>query len=328
MRPSRALGHHVNEHIVVTGAAGFIGRHVVRTLLERGAEVVGIDRQPYATAPREQQIRCDLSVGSPAVRRALAAADGVIHLAGRPGVRDQDPRADALRHRDNVVVGRNVLAWTPPDVAMVVASSSSVYGGTVDDRPSAETDQLSPRGGYARSKAELERCCEERRASGGHVGVVRPFTVAGEGQRPDMAFSRWIADLVAGRPLTVLGDPQRRRDVTDVRSVAEGIVRMLERRVADTVNLGTGVSHTLQELVTAVAGVVGTGASVEVVPAHPDEAPFTRADVRRCRTLLGFVPTTDLADLIARQAAATSPRDTVLSDHATSPAVLVTAQGW
>lgn len=306
----------MKEHIVVTGAAGFIGRHVVRTLLARGAAVIGIDRRPYEAAPGEQQLVCDLSVGSPAARHALGGAGGVIHLAGRPGVRDEDPRADLLRHRDNVVAGRNVLGWTPPDVAVVVASSSSVYGGTVDDRPSAETDRPWPRGGYARSKAELERCCDERRASGGHVGVVRPFTVAGEGQRPDMAFSRWIADLEAGRPLTVLGDPQRRRDVTDVRDVAEGIVRMLERRVAHTVNLGTGVSHTLQELVTTVAAVVGVGASVEVVPAHPDEAPFTAADVTRCRSLLGFVPTTDLADLIARQAAATSP------------GVLATAQGW
>ncbi|CAN5896527.1 hypothetical protein BH23ACT10_BH23ACT10_02950 [soil metagenome] len=75
--------------VVVTGAAGFIGRHVVATLRRRGTPVVGIDRRPWRSAAGERAIVADLADADPAVDRVLARADGVIHLAGHPGVRDR-----------------------------------------------------------------------------------------------------------------------------------------------------------------------------------------------------------------------------------------------
>ena len=299
--------------IVVTGAAGFIGRHVVDTLRRRGYPIIGVDRRRWAPVDGEVALVADLAGAGRhddggAIRDALRVADAVVHLAGRPGVRDRRADADRARWRDNVLAGQVVLAHVPATTPLVVASSSSVYGGTWNGRASHEDDPLRPRGGYARSKVALERACRRRAARGGHVGVVRPFTVAGAGQRPDMAISRWLADARAGNPLTVLGHPHRTRDVTDVRDVAEGIVRMLEREVDVAVNLGTGRSWTLVQLADAVRRAVGAPpTALRAVDAHPDEAADTRADVRRCRTRLGFLPVTDLDDLVTWQARAADP---------------------
>ncbi len=295
--------------VVVTGAAGFIGRHVVHSLLRRGADVIGIDRQPWIPAAHESVLVADLADPDRQVDRMLERSTGVVHLAGHPGVRDRRPDTATRRWRDNVVAGERVLKATPRDVMVVVASSSSVYGGAGSrQRPRAcnEDDRLSPLGGYARSKQVLEQRCALRAEQGGMVGVVRPFTVAGEGQRPDMAISMWIDALQAGRPVQLFGSGARRRDVTDVLDVAEGIARMLERRVAQTVNLGTGTTHRLDHLLATVARLCGVDPAIAVQPALVEDVATTRADVRRCHDLLGFVPATDLPALIARQMAATT----------------------
>lgn len=300
--------------VVVTGAAGFIGRHTVDALLAVGHPVVGIDRRPTPTGPRHTHLAHDLVERHDDVRAALLEADAVVHLAGRPGVRDDSPGIERARWHDNVEAGTAVLADTPADTPVVVASSSSVYGGAERTatgwRPCHEDQPLAPRGGYARSKVALEARCAARRAAGGHVTVVRPFTVAGEGQRPDMALATWIRQAHEGVPFTVLGSPGRRRDVTDVRDVVRGMLAALETAPVTTVNLGTGHTHTLDDLTRAVAAHTGVPHRTELRDADPVEVPVTRADTRRCRAALGMVAHTDLDDLVDRQ---------VLASHAPVP---------
>jgi len=288
---------------VVTGSAGFIGSHLVHALAERGASVVGIDR-------RAGDLQVDLTSTDVEdvllVNEALAGADVVFHLAGLPGVRGGGGDLDARRQRDNVAAGARVLNSTPAATPVVVTSSSSVYGGADADawgwfRPSEEGDRLRPRGGYARSKVALERLCARRAAEGGVVAVARPFTVAGEGQRPDMAVSRWLTAAAAGRPLEVYGGLDRFRDVTDVRDVVRGLIALAQHGRSVTVNLGTGRPVALGEVVEAVAAAAGRPVTVALGPAGAEEVPATRACVRRCEDVLGFVPETDLPDLVQRQ---------------------------
>jgi len=299
--------------VVVTGSAGFIGRHLVALLAARGLVVVGIDRRP-GTPADAVELRADL-VDAPAggpYDDALAEADAVFHLAGRPGARDPGPggwpagELARLRRRDNVLAAERVLARVRPEVPLVVVSSSSVYGGAGQGggRPSRETDPLRPLGGYARSKVAVERRCAARVAVGGLVAVARPFTVAGEGQRPDMAVARWLDAAARGEPLRVLGGLDRRRDLTDVRDVAAGLLRLAERAVTGPVNLGTGTAHTLGDLVAAVGAAVGVLPQVAVLPVGPEDPAATLADTARCRRRLGFVPRTDLPALVRRQAVA------------------------
>ena len=288
---------------VVTGAAGFIGRSLVAALAERG-EVIAIDRVPPASAGAVL-VTADLLDGDPTVRAALAEADTVYHLAGCPDVRDARGDADTHRYRDNVLATTAVLAAVRPSTHLVVTSSSSVYGGTRPGRPSSESDRLRPRGGYAASKVLVERLCLARgEAAGGLTTVVRPFTVAGTGQRPGMAVSRWIAAAVEGRPLRMYGSPERSRDITDVDDVVRALVALADARAGGVVNVGTGVSHTLAELTAAVSRAVAVETTTEVLPAAGVEVAHTLADTTRLGRLTGWVPRTDLDALVARQLAA------------------------
>jgi nucleoside-diphosphate-sugar epimerase len=290
---------------VVTGAAGFIGTVLLETLGQR-EPVVGIDRLPFIAPPGATPIIADLLDTEPDVRAALAQARVVYHLAGCPDVRDPRPDAAKHRYRDNVLATAAVLAAVPPQTPLLVTSSSSVYGGCRQAKPSAETDPLRPRGGYARSKLLVERLCEKRARAGGLVTVLRPFTVAGEGQRPGMALARWIEAANHGRPLTLLGNPRRSRDITDVRDVVRVILELADRRVAGVLNIGTGVGHTLQELAQVVCAAVGVEVRIQLSAAHPAEVAHTLADTRALRRAIGWAPRTDLEDLISRQIAATS----------------------
>ncbi len=276
---------------IVTGAAGFIGRALTSALLSSGSPVVAIDRRPVEEQPGLTVITADLlDVGD-----VFSSADEVYHLAGCAGVRDVAPGIGWRRQRDNVLAGARVLALTPPGVPLLVTSSSSVYGGAFRGRASVESDPLRPVGGYATSKVALERLCRDRPG----VTIVRPFTVAGEGQRPDMALSVWLRAAQEGRPLRVLGSLDRTRDITDVRQAARAMIELIG--VPGIVNLGTGHGQTLRAMAEAVATVTGASLTFDVVPAPPDEPGDSLADTRRLHSLLGWTPRTDLLDLVRRQ---------------------------
>ena len=298
---------------VVSGAAGFIGSQLVDALVARGYRVIGIDRESRVPGPGYEHRALDLANDPSVTGLADIVADArlVFHLAARPGVRGSDPLVERLRWRDNVVATRNLLAAVPVVTPVVATSSSSVYGGSVARRgglvASKENDPLFPRGGYARSKLAMERICEHHRARGGVVAVVRPFTVAGEGQRADMAFSIWLDALSRGGPIEIFGSGTRSRDITDIRDVVEGIVRAGERHVNETVNLGTGVGHRLVDMARTLMNVSGLEAEISVRDVDSDEVDTTLADTTRCQRLLGFVPTTDLTALLERQIGATAP---------------------
>lgn len=291
--------------VVVTGSVGFLGSSLVAELVTRGRRVTGVDRTPTARPGDHLVLTGDLLHRDELVDTALATADAVVHLAGCPGVRDSAGDVERRRRRDNVAATARVLDAVPLDVPVVVASSSSVYGGS-QGRPSRESDRLAPRGGYARSKVAVERLCARRAADGGRVTVVRPFTVVGEGQRSDMAVSRWLDAAEAGRPLQVYGSLERTRDLTDVRDVARVLATLADPSVAPTgvLNLGTGGPHTLAEVVAAVAEVTGADVRTVVTPAASVEPADTWADTRALQATVGFVPRTDLVDVVARQAAA------------------------
>lgn len=298
-------------YVAVTGASGFLGGHLVLLLAASGERVVGIDRLPRPPhllgLPGYIHVEGELTAADEHVVTALREADAVMHLAGCPGVRDRAADVDHRRRRDNIHAIAAVFAATPLATPLVVATSSSVYGGSRANRPCREGDPLRPRGGYAASKAMVEQLCAARVAQGGATVAARPFTVAGERQRPDMALSTWIAATRAGEPLRLLGAPTRTRDITDVKDVARVLVALARGGATGPVNVGTGQAHTLTELADAVCAAVGRDVPRVVVPASAEEVSATLADTTRLQRLVGFVPRTDLPRLVARQAAADRP---------------------
>jgi nucleoside-diphosphate-sugar epimerase len=294
---------------VVTGAAGFIGSHLVGELAARGADVVGIDRRAARSLAPVEHRRLELTdpAAHDELAHELAHADLVFHLAGRAGVRDCGPDVDSARRRDNGLATVAVLGLTPATTPLLVTSSSSVYGGARllhgEPVPSLETDPLHPRGGYARSKVLVERLCSKRRARGGLVTVARPFTVVGPGQRPDMAVSLWLEAAFDGRPAHVLGSLERRRDMTDVRQVARALADLSAHPDVDVVNVGTGRPVRLGDVLSAVVGAVGRPVEIVVEPASREEPAVSCAGTDRLRQVLGWVPRTDLDDLVRAQVA-------------------------
>jgi nucleoside-diphosphate-sugar epimerase len=280
---------------VVTGGAGFIGRRLCRSLLMSDLRVRVVDRRAAAIDGCEH-VRADLARDD--VAEALRG-DVVFHLAGRPGVRGDDPETERRRMLDNVVATERVLVATPPQVPVVFASSSSVYGGS-QGAPCRETDLPAPRGGYAWSKVAAEQLCHGRVRAGGRVHVCRLFTVLGEGQRPDMALALWAAAVAADEPVDVYGGLERSRDFTDVDDVVAALTRIAVEPGSTVVNVGTGVGQRIGALVDAIGQHLGRRPAVRVVAAPREDPPATLADTARLRRILGRVPHTDLVGVVGR----------------------------
>ncbi|MGC4876230.1 NAD-dependent epimerase/dehydratase family protein [Micromonospora sp. DT43] len=305
--------------VVVTGAAGFIAGHLVAQLRGAGETVIGIDRRDMSQAPGLQPLIADLSDPCDEAVEALRTADAVFHLAGCPGVRDRSPDVQWRRRRDNVLSTEQVLRHVPRGTPLVVASSSSVYGGS-DGRPCREDFPLRPRGGYAQSKLEMEHHCAAQRERGALVVTARFFTVAGERQRPDMGLAGWIRAGLEGRAVPVFGDLSRSRDLVDVLDLVAAVRALADRGVPGTVNIGTGQAHSLGQMLDALRDALDRPITVTRHPVDADDPNATLADPTHLHSLTGLRPRTDIRALIRRQVVA------ALRDADAQPAATVTGR--
>lgn len=289
---------------VVTGSAGFLGRHLVEHLASEGATVVGLDRRPAPTGVAGEHLTVDL--GAPGVAtdlpQVLAGADVVFHLAGGGTAPTRTGRANA---RDNALATAAVLGATPTGVPLLVASSAEAYGGACRSgghiRPSEESDPLRPSGSGSRSKVFVERLCAQRRNRGGLVTVVRPFTVVGPGQPADRTLARWLMAAEKGFPVGVIGPTDRRRDLVDVRQVGPALAGIASHPSLDVVNLGTGRPVTAAAVLDAIGEALGRPVLVDIEPAPRGLPAVTCAATARLEEVLGWVPETDLDELVRAQ---------------------------
>jgi GDP-4-dehydro-6-deoxy-D-mannose reductase len=282
--------------IVVTGAAGFAGRHLVARLVALGRPVEAWVHRP----PPEGTLRCPARIidirDAAACARALAARPpaGLVHLAAVTSVGDaeRDPeQAQAV----NVRGTRNVLAPLAAGTPAVLASTCHVYG-VPRGLPLTEDTPLAPVGAYARTKAEAEAA-----ARSAHPAVVtaRAFHHTGPGQSPRFALAQWARDLAQGVSPIRTGDLSLRRDYSDVRDIAGGYLHLLDHAPGGTVvNLCSGVAPSLGELLQTMAG--RGGARTLANPAwFRDHDP---AEIRGCparASALGWTTTTPMAQTLA-----------------------------
>lgn len=286
---------------VVTGAAGFIGSHLLRALLEREHDAVGWDAftDYYDPALKEENAqglpveRVDL-VEAPL---DLAGVDGVFHLAGQPGVRsfgDVFP----VYVRQNVLASQRLFeAAADAGTRVVFASSSSVYGDA-ETYPTPEDTIPRPLSPYGVTKLACEHLVHAYAAQFGLQAVVlRYFTIFGPRQRPDMALTRMIRCAAEGLPFELYGDGTQSRSFTYVDDAVEATILAMERQGARsaTYNVGGGEEVSMLEAIEALGRVSGRRLELVRLPRREGDARRTAADTSRIRSELGWAPTTDFA---------------------------------
>jgi UDP-glucuronate 4-epimerase len=291
---------------VVTGAAGFIGSHLVETLTARGHEVGAIDSftDYYDRALKERNAaafdvsRLDLAEED----LDLNGIDGVFHLAGQPGMRSFGDVFDVYVRR-NLIASRRVFEQAAAaGVRIVFASSSSVYG-EAERYPTPEDTEPRPLNPYGITKVGCEQLATAYAKSFGlECVVLRYFTFYGPRQRPDMAFARIVDALVRGESFELYGDGFQSRSFTYVLDGVDATIAAMEGAPAGAVyNVGGGREVTMREVVATLEEISGSSLDVVEGPAAAGDMRRTAPDVTAIERALGWRASTSIEDGLRAQ---------------------------
>jgi nucleoside-diphosphate-sugar epimerase len=278
---------------------------VCRHLVDAGHEVLAVDRLP----PQDPDQRVRTVVGElqdTRVARLVAGCETVIHLAGLPGVLASWSAQDRY-WVDNVTATHvllEALAASKPPPRLMLVSSSSVYPAS--DVPAGEADPVAPRSPYGVTKLAAETLAMNFAAWRGlQVTVVRPFTVYGERQRPEMAIARLVAAALGGEPFRSHGPPTEiLRDWTYVGDLAAFVTRLAalpSRQWPPVINVASGRFVPLTTIADQLQRLTGVQTCWDVV--QPRAVRHVAADISLLRTLAPDFRPTPLIDGLARQLA-------------------------
>ena len=320
----------LNDPILVTGAAGFVGRAVAERLLGRGERVVGVDNFNDYYDPALKLARAASLEGHPGFEMhrldiaeaeafaALARQSGakrIVHLAAQAGVRYSidNPfayeRANLLGHLSVLEAARHTEGLRH----LVYASSSSVYGeraiGEGGDGAFSEADVAdSPRSLYAATKRANELMSASYSSLYGlPQSGLRFFTVYGPWGRPDMAYFSFTKKILAGQPIEVFGEGRMARDFTFIDDIVDGVVGVLDRPPQDgghrVLNIGDSHPVGLMTMISLLEKALGVPAVKIMRPMQAGDVTATYADTSRLAALTGYAPKVDLERGLERFAA-------------------------
>jgi UDP-glucuronate 4-epimerase len=303
-------------NILITGGAGFIGSHLGDHLLNEGGwQITVVDDfndfyspdikraniAAHLATPNYKLVEADIRDYA-ALEKIFAenSFDCVVHLAARAGVRPSLAQPKLYTETNvNGTVNLLELAKQHNVKQFVFGSSSSVYG--INSKvPFAEDDPISkPISPYAATKAAGELICHTY----SHLYDIRCvclrfFTVYGARQRPDLAIHKFCKLITEGKPIQVFGDGMSRRDYTYVDDIIQGVRAAIDydKSMYEIFNLGESQTTELSELIRLLEKYLDMNAVIDRQPPQPGDVPVTFADISKSRELLGYNPTTKIAD--------------------------------
>jgi GDP-4-dehydro-6-deoxy-D-mannose reductase len=297
--------------ILVTGAAGFVGRHLVKALVVAGHEVVAASHAAWPAPPGVAADVYDIR-DAEAVKEAVARRrpEGVVHLAAQASPRLSWESPDDT-YAINVTGTSHLLeALVPwPDTRVLLVGSAQEYGHGRQDRPILETDPLQPRSPYGVSKVAQELVgALYRQQYAMPVLVARPFNHTGPGQTTEYAvgsFAAQVAAIERGErpPVMKVGWLEARRDFLDVRDVVQAYRLLVEAGASGEVyNVASGHGERIGDLLDILLETAGLAGTVEVV-AEPEPRPgdpeMLVGDAGKLRRGLGWAPAIPIAVSLA-----------------------------
>jgi len=284
---------------LVTGCAGFIGSHLVDTLLEQGYEVTGIDcfTDYYSRNIKEANLtnalknkHFDFIEDDILTMAEFPEVDYVFHEAAQAGVRASWGTSFEIYTRNNIEATQKMLEFYK-DLNIkkfVYASSSSVYGDS--ELPMQEDSVLKPVSPYGVTKLAGEHLCYLY-CKNYEVPTVslRYFTVYGPRQRPDMAIHKFVKAIFNGAEITVFGDGSQTRDFTFVDDAVEAnILAAKSDSVGEIFNIGGGSRISVNDLVTEIEKIVGNKARMKYIEKQKGDVRDTWADVRKAEKKMNW----------------------------------------
>jgi len=310
-------------HVMITGAAGFIGASLALRLLDRGDKVTGIDNlnDYYDVSLKEARLarltpskqfsfrKADIS-DQKEMRKLFAENhfDAVVNLAAQAGVRYSIENPAAYIDANLVGFGHILEGCRHSGVGhLVYASSSSVYGSNTELPFSEKHNVDHPISLYAASKKANELMAHAYAHLYGMPATgLRFFTVYGPWVRPDMALFKFTRGILSDEPIPVFNRGEMVRDFTYIDDIVEGVVRVIDRpaTVSDGVNepdrsasapwriFNIGNSHRvpLMDYIQALEKALGKQAKLDLLPMQDGDVPATEADVTALESDLGYRP--------------------------------------
>lgn len=296
---------------IVTGAAGFIGSHLVETLLSQGKQVIGIDHfndyydpklkrkniAHFENHPAFTLIEGDIQLLNWSV--LLKGVEVVYHQAAQAGVRAS--WGDGFRaYTERNINATQVLLEAAKDAKnlqrLVFASSSSVYGDA-ETLPTNESVCPQPVSPYGITKLASERLCLlYHKNFGVPVVGLRYFTVYGPRQRPDMAFHKFFQAVMQGQGIPIYGDGQQTRDFTYISDAiaANLAAATAPAAIGEVFNIGGGSRVVLTEVIDSMEKIVGRPIRRQYIENAKGDARHTAADVSKAQKIIGYQPQVSL----------------------------------
>ncbi len=304
---------------LVTGAAGFIGSKICQRLLADGHHVLGVDcfSDYYSAELKKSNVQSLRNQNFTLVNEDLNEMDFssldfdielVFHEAGQPGVRKSWGADFGNYTLQNISATQRLLeqAKNMPSLKKFVnASSSSVYGNATS-YPTFETDLPMPISPYGVTKLAAEHLCSLY-ATAFNIPIVslRYFTVYGPGQRPDMAFTRFLLSAVRGEQIEIFGDGEQLRDYTFVADVVEAnmLAAFNYTHPGSVFNVAGGTSVTVNEVIQLISEISDVPLKTKRVGAVAGDATRTGGSTKKIEMELGWEAKTNLIEGLREQLA-------------------------